>query len=141
MGCWDKWLLLTKLSENLKNFNKILGNSQNSKNNQNFSTFGFCFGMWPKAQYFSVFGIRLWLNEKMQLRPFTAKYNTQSSCTNWCSTPKDKRGLDILQKALWCTEDVRSMSLCSLYGQLSQGQRANFSAFIASKSFDLWTIT
>ena len=24
----------------------------------------------------------------------------QSTPTNWCSTPKDKRGLDILQKAL-----------------------------------------
>ena len=36
------------------------------------------------------------------------------------------------------TEDGRSMSVCSLYGQLSQGWMADFPAFIASKSFDLW---
>ena len=43
----------------------------------------------------------------------------------------------------WCqcndsTKDRRSTSVCSLYGQLSQGWMANFPAFIASKSFDLW---
>ena len=36
------------------------------------------------------------------------------------------------------TEDGRSTSLCLLYGQLSQGLMANFPAFIALKSFDLW---
>jgi hypothetical protein len=35
------------------------------------------------------------------------------------------------------TEEGRSTSLCSLYGQLSQGRMANFPAFIASKSFEL----
>ena len=36
------------------------------------------------------------------------------------------------------TEDGRSMRVCLLYGQLSQGRMADFPAFIASKSFDLW---
>ena len=36
------------------------------------------------------------------------------------------------------TEDGRFTSICLLYGQLSQGRMANFPAFIASKSFDLW---
>ena len=36
-----------------------------------------------------------------------------------------------------CTSDRRFTSLCSLYGQLSQGGFANFPAIIASKSF-LW---
>ena len=36
------------------------------------------------------------------------------------------------------TEDGRSMSVFSVYWQLSQGQMAKFSAFIASKSFDPW---
>ena len=35
------------------------------------------------------------------------------------------------------TEDGRSMSVFSLYWQTSQGQIAEFPAFIASKSFDL----
>ena len=35
------------------------------------------------------------------------------------------------------TEDGRSMSVFSLYWQLSLGRMANFPAFIASKSFDL----
>ena len=37
------------------------------------STFGFSFGIWPKAEYFSVFGLRLRLNVKMQLRSFTSR--------------------------------------------------------------------
>ena len=36
------------------------------------------------------------------------------------------------------TGDGRSTSVFSLYGQISQGQMANFPAFIASKSFDQW---
>ena len=35
-------------------------------------------------------------------------------------------------------EDGRSTSLCSLYGQLSQGRMADFPVFLASKSFDPW---
>ena len=35
-------------------------------------------------------------------------------------------------------DDGRSMSVFSLYWQLSLGRMANFPAFIASKSFDLW---
>ena len=35
------------------------------------------------------------------------------------------------------TEDGKSTSVFSLYGQLSQGRMADFPAFIASKSFDL----
>ena len=38
------------------------------------------------------------------------------------------------------TEDRRSKSLCSLYGQLSQGWMANFPAFIASKCLTYKTI-
>ena len=38
------------------------------------------------------------------------------------------------------TEDKRSASVFSLYGQISQGWMANFPAFIASKSFDLWNL-
>ena len=36
------------------------------------------------------------------------------------------------------TEDGRSTTVFSLYWQLSQGRMADFPAFIASKSFDLW---
>ena len=36
------------------------------------------------------------------------------------------------------TEDGRSTSVFLLYGQIRQGQMANFLAFIASKSFHLW---
>ena len=36
------------------------------------------------------------------------------------------------------TEDARSTRVFLLYGQLSQGRMADFPAFIASKSFDLW---
>ena len=39
--------------------------------------------------------------------------------------------------SLQSTEDGRCTSVCSLYGQLNQGQMVNFPAFIASKSFDL----
>ena len=35
------------------------------------------------------------------------------------------------------TKDGKSTSVCSLYGQLSQSQIADFPAFIPSKSFDL----
>ena len=35
------------------------------------------------------------------------------------------------------TEDGKSTSVFSLYGQISQGRMADFPAFIASKSFDL----
>ena len=48
----------------------------------------------------------------------------------------------LLVTAVWAqfsiTEDGRSMSVFSLYSQLSQGRMAYFPAFIASKSFDLW---
>ena len=47
----------------------------------------------------------------------------------------------IFQEMFWGilnTEDGRSTSVCSLYGQLSQGRMDDFPAFIASKSFDLW---
>ena len=37
------------------------------------STFGFGFGIQPKAEYFSVFRLRLRPNVKMQLRSFTAR--------------------------------------------------------------------
>ena len=40
--------------------------------------------------------------------------------------------------SILATEDGRSTSVFSLYWQLSQGQMANFPAFIASNSFDLW---
>ena len=43
-----------------------------------------------------------------------------------------------LKKYTSIMEDGRSTSVCSLHGQLSQGQMANFPSFIASKSFDLW---
>ena len=39
--------------------------------------------------------------------------------------------------SIWATEDGRSMSVFSLYWQLSQSRMANFPAFKASKSFDL----
>ena len=49
--------------------------------------------------------------------------------------------VEILHTNYWFgsrkTEDGTSMSLCLLYGQLSQGRMADFPAFIASKSFDL----
>ena len=41
-------------------------------------------------------------------------------------------------KCVYCTEDGRSTSVFLLYWQLSQGWMADFPAFIASKSFDLW---
>ena len=48
-------------------------------------------------------------------------------------------GLIIFMKlCVWLTEDRRSTSVFSLYWQLSQGQMADFPAFIASRSFDLW---
>ena len=31
----------------------------------------FCFGIWPKTRYFSLFYLRLWPNVTMQLRSFT----------------------------------------------------------------------
>ena len=49
----------------------------------------------------------------------------------------DKEHREMLQVRVLTTEDGRSTSLCSLYGQLSQGRMANFPALIASKSFDL----
>ena len=51
-----------------------------------------------------------------------------------------QNGSSTYRGAKYCdltTEDERSTSVFSLYGQLSQGQMANFPAFIASKSFDL----
>ena len=38
----------------------------------------------------------------------------------------------------YITEDGKSTSVFSLYWQTSQGLMANFPAFIASKSFELW---
>ena len=40
-------------------------------NFKKISTFGFGFGIQPKAEYFSVFGLRLQPNVKLQLRSFT----------------------------------------------------------------------
>ena len=60
-------------------------------------------------------------------------YRNYTGCEN-------QRCLSLELNLLWLStrEDGRSMSVFSLYWQLSLGRMANFPAFIDSKSFDLW---